>query len=318
MTVPEVRASSEFRVAGRTLAGPALVYGDISPEHRERFLPGAFGPAPRAPLNIQHDRAMMILKAGAYALEDSPRALEVRAELPADSAAIKLVQRGALNGFSIEFKAVRESREGAMRVIERAVLVGVAVVDLPSFPGSVAEVRARGGRGGRLGSVRGRIPANKRVECRCGPGDCTEALFESGALDGTMDRKRQRDVLAVVGEYANAIGSAKRRSVRFWGDRDGGLNVAVDIPNTERGRALIETMDTAADVYARPVIDADASDFVREGALIRYKDAEVRGVTIGATDAADGWSPMKFYRPGKEPAEGREAAPARRRRSPGL
>ena len=90
----EVRAGVEFRVAGRTLAGPALVYGDVSPEHRERFEPGAFGPTPSAPLNIQHDPAMQVLGAGDYALNDSPAALEVRAELPSESAALKLVKRG--------------------------------------------------------------------------------------------------------------------------------------------------------------------------------------------------------------------------------
>ena len=57
MTAPEVRAGLEFRVAGRTLSGRVMTFGDISPEHRERFLPGAFGPAPSAPLNIQHDRS---------------------------------------------------------------------------------------------------------------------------------------------------------------------------------------------------------------------------------------------------------------------
>ena len=83
MTAPEVRAGAEFRVAGRTLTGRVMTYGDISPEHRERFLPGAFGPAPSAPLNIQHDRNMVVLGAGDYALTDTDRALEIRAELPA-------------------------------------------------------------------------------------------------------------------------------------------------------------------------------------------------------------------------------------------
>ena len=34
----ERRAGAEFRVAGRTLSGRVMTYGDISPEHRERFL----------------------------------------------------------------------------------------------------------------------------------------------------------------------------------------------------------------------------------------------------------------------------------------
>lgn len=42
----EHRAGAEFRVAGRTLSGTVLRYGDLSPEHRERFAPGAFAPVP--------------------------------------------------------------------------------------------------------------------------------------------------------------------------------------------------------------------------------------------------------------------------------
>ena len=120
MTAPEVRAGAEFRVAGRTLSGTVLRYGDTSPEHRERFLPGAFAPVPAVPLNVQHDRRMVVLDVGGFILNDTPRALEIRAELPADSAAIKLVRRGALNGYSVEFHARQERRESGVRVIERA------------------------------------------------------------------------------------------------------------------------------------------------------------------------------------------------------
>ena len=187
MTAPEVRAGLEFRVAGRTLSGRVMTFGDISPEHRERFLPGAFGPAPSAPLNIQHDRSMVVLGAGRYALNDTGRTLEIRAELPAGSAALSLVRRGALNGYSVEFHSRSERRESGVRVIERAALVGIGLVDQPSYPDSLAEVRrggggGRGSRGGRLGSFRGRIPKNKRLECRCGPGNCTQSDFQTGGL----------------------------------------------------------------------------------------------------------------------------------------
>ena len=105
----EVRAGAEFRVSGRTLTGPAVIFGDVSPDHRERFEPGAFGASPSAPLNIQHDPRLEVLGAGDYDLTDTGRALEVRAILPDTSAAIKLVQRGALGGFSIEFHARRSA-----------------------------------------------------------------------------------------------------------------------------------------------------------------------------------------------------------------
>ena len=295
---PEVRAGLEFRVAGRTLTGRVMTFGDISPEYRERFLPGAFGPEPSAPLNIQHDRNMVVLDAGNYALTDTGRALEIRAELSPGSAALSLVRRGALNGYSVEFHARAERREAGVRIIEQAALVGIGLVDQPAYPDSLAEVRrggggGRGSRGGRLGSFRGRIPKNKRLECRCGPGNCTKAIFKKGSFDSLFDDEDVRDVLAVAGDYSNAIASRKRRSVRFWEGKNGDLEFAVDIPNTERGKALMETFDVT-DIYARPVIDVNASDVKIEGGLAEYRKARVRALTIGGTDASDGWTPLRL------------------------
>ena len=42
MTLPvERRSVGEFRAEGRRLSGVVMKYGDISPFHRERFLPGS-------------------------------------------------------------------------------------------------------------------------------------------------------------------------------------------------------------------------------------------------------------------------------------
>ena len=51
----EHRDGVEFRVAGRTLTGTALRYGDISPDFGERFEPGSFGEVRSVPINLQHD-----------------------------------------------------------------------------------------------------------------------------------------------------------------------------------------------------------------------------------------------------------------------
>ena len=53
------------------------------------------------------------------------------------------MRRGALNGIlNVEFHALAERREGGLRVIERAELSGLALVDRGAYPQSVAEVRA--------------------------------------------------------------------------------------------------------------------------------------------------------------------------------
>ena len=298
--IPEHRHGAEIRVLGRRLEGRALVYGDVSPDFMERFLPGSLAPVPAVPMNLQHDAGTVLLSPGSYELNDTALALEVRAELPAGSAALALIRRGALNGYSIEFHAKAERRDAGIRVIERAELTGIALVDHGAYPQSVAEVRrggggGRGSRGGRLSTFRGRIPKGKIVDCRCSPGDCTEALFEDGAFDNlTREQVTEsgRDILGVVGDYGNAIGSAKRGNVRFWAGKNGDLEFGIDIPNSERGKALMETFDSVP-VYGRPVLDVGASTFTREGTLARYSTAKVRAITVGPTDASAGWDALE-------------------------
>ena len=145
----EHRAGGEARMSGRTLAGPVLVYGDVSPEHRERFDPGALAPVAAVALNIQHDPAMVILAAGEYELTDGPGALELRADLPEHSAAVQLVRRGALRGFSIEYRSIEVSNVAGVRVVRRAELLGIGLVDTPAYPRSRPELRCAlpGGNG---------------------------------------------------------------------------------------------------------------------------------------------------------------------------
>ena len=311
--MPEYRAGCEFRAVGRTLTGSALRYGDTSPEHRERFEPGAFVPVPDVPMNLQHDRSMLLLGPGEYALTDSDSALEVRAELPADSAALKLVRRGALNGFSVEFHSRSERQEFGVRVIERAELVGIALVDAPSYPASTAEVRRRGDRGGRLGTLRGRIPAGKAVDCRCLGKDCKRALFEQGSFDDLEGDPADwaDDVLAVTGDYSQGIASAKRGNLRFWKAQNGDLEFALDIPNTARGEALLETMESVP-VFARPSLDAGESVFEIADGIATYKRAKTRAFTVGPTDKVGGWTALAMGKDGETEPRAAVALPRRR------
>lgn len=130
---------------GRLLEGVAIRYGDVAtlPWGRERIEPGAFGDLADADLilNAMHDRARPLARtAGGLVLVDGADALEVRATLPetreADDA-LTLVRSRVYRGFSIEFATGAERIEGrgadAIRVIERAALVDLAVVDRPAY-----------------------------------------------------------------------------------------------------------------------------------------------------------------------------------------
>ena len=153
----ELRAEA----AERVLSGTAIRYGDVAtlPWGRERFEAGAFDVrAADVILNSMHDRASPLARTGGgLMLTDSATALEIRAELPETRAAndvLELVRAKVLRGLSIEFNAKRERMLGGVRVIERAELRGVAVVDNPAYPGSVITAMRALYEGGDGGEVR--------------------------------------------------------------------------------------------------------------------------------------------------------------------
>ena len=55
----------------------------------------------------------------------------------------------------------------------------------------------------------------------------------------------------------------------------------------------METFD-ATDVFERPVIDIGASNVKVTGELAEYTAARVRAITVGPTDAAAGWTPLRL------------------------
>ena len=147
---------AEFRAEadGRRLRGTLIKYGDVAMLPggiAERFMPGAFGDVAALDviLNGHHDRARPLARTGGagLVLEDSAEALRMVATLPATRDAddtLELVKTGVLRGLSVEFKALAEHMEaGPVRVIERARLGAVGVVDKPAYPESSVEARAR-------------------------------------------------------------------------------------------------------------------------------------------------------------------------------
>ena len=201
---PERRFLELRQSEGRVLEGAALVYSDeaVFPWGRERIEPGAFQPLGDCILNRQHDRKTPLARTGGGGLEliDSPEELRIRATLPDTSSAtetISLVRAKILRGLSIEFHAREERLDGDLRIISRAELMAVAVVDDPQYEQSRVSAREKENRAKRLRTIRGNIPAKKVLECRCSPGDCTEALFENrlfgfGDCSGSTKRRARR------------------------------------------------------------------------------------------------------------------------------
>ena len=90
----------------------------------------------------------LIPREGGSTLRDSPEALLLEADLPAlplsDPKALDEIASGTLSGLSIEFHATQESRDGEIRVVEKADLAGIGLVASPSYPASRVETRAAG------------------------------------------------------------------------------------------------------------------------------------------------------------------------------
>ena len=317
---PERRAGGEVRVAGRTLTGTAMRYGDVSPDFRERFEPGAFGEVRAVDLNLQHDPGVVLVRGAA--LTDGPQELSVRATLPDGSAALALVKRGALSGFSIEFNARSERRDaGGIRVVERADLTGLALVDRGAYPGATAEVRARSGQ-----TVRQRIPSGKRLGCACSGAGCKLAQFMQEAMTEMLDRAFadvEAEILAVAGSYGRPLASKSAGSVRA---KMVGANavVEVDLPTGPDGDAVLRDIENTGAVLVRPYLDRDLSKGRLEtragsdagGVIVYDRDAPavLRSFVVGATDMREGWpSPDLIRTPDELMPEGRAAAPRRRR-----
>lgn len=152
----EIRyAPAEFRQAEGgngglgMVAGVVVKYGDtaILPFGRERIVAGAFAPLPTNGVraNVQHDRrrALAVLGRG-LAFEDSPTELRASITLPDTTGgrdAAVLFREGVLTGLSLEMAVAKERRENGVRVVLRAAIVGLGMVDDPAYQSSVAALR---------------------------------------------------------------------------------------------------------------------------------------------------------------------------------
>ena len=143
----------EVRAEGRTIIGAPMVYGDIAlmPFGRETFSPGVFGDVSTLDvrMNIQHNRQRQIARTdgGGLYLTDSPERLEIRAEIPETrdgNDALTMVNNRMLRGLSVEFDPLAERTKGDLRIIDRADLGAIGLVDIPAYTQSRVEVRQNG------------------------------------------------------------------------------------------------------------------------------------------------------------------------------
>lgn len=141
----------EFRRDLRQVGGVAMPYGALAvfrnDTRREMFLPGSLVPAPAVRLSVMHEGEPLL--SSGVVLADSDERLSMHAVLPETRQAedvIAMIVEGLLSGLSVEFRAMDEEQRGNVRVVRRALLEGVGIVDVPAYPGATVEVRNRGRR----------------------------------------------------------------------------------------------------------------------------------------------------------------------------
>ena len=317
----EHSAPLEIRVAGRTLTGVALRYGQPNqraapgaPAGSEMFAPGSVELLEPVTLNLQHDPERRIASTGDGDLRmiDGPEALRIEADLREGSAELELVRRGALSGLSVEFYAIRQHRSAeGLRVLDRAAVPAVGLVDRGSYDTAIQlrqavetldlELRAKMGR-----SMSAPIPAGKRLRCECSPGS-RWAEFVEKPLKEAFDRAFEdgvRDVLATWANYSQPLASRSRGTLR----RTGATEVTIDLPDDAYGRAALAAHESAG-VVIRPYLDPvdSVGDLVDDATV--YSRPEIRAFVVSSTDAREGWpTPNIVATPDVEP----RAATARR------
>ena len=143
----------EYRGDGGRVEGVAMRYGAVATiggQFKERFEVGAFGDVAALDVlcNIQHTRARPIGRTDGGGLELKDSADELRAMLTLPNTrdgedAAELLRLRILRGWSVEFIAQKERFEADTRIIERAKLEGLGLVDRPAYDASIAAIAKR-------------------------------------------------------------------------------------------------------------------------------------------------------------------------------
>ena len=141
----ELRADASRESPGRVV-GTIVDYETRARDRPERFRQDALTwPADGVVLNRQHDRRAPVMR---FIPTVEGRSVRIDAPLPDTTAGRDMaaeIRAGLFRGLSLEFKALRETRQNGVRVIEKARLTAAAVVDDPSYATSVAVRHREGG-----------------------------------------------------------------------------------------------------------------------------------------------------------------------------
>ena len=269
-------APVEVRLAGRTLTGVAMRYGEQARDRAEMFEAGAFQPLGVVSLNLQHDpeRVIASTDGGSLRITDTPTQLRVDADLREGSAELSLARRRTLRGLSVEFRAITERRDpSGLRIVERAELPAIGLVDEGSYHTEI-EVRAW---------LSATVPYRTKMDCECQGPDCDSVYFEEGSFDLGGDGD---ELLAINGPATRVIGSRKRGTL-VVDETDDGLDVQLTGQRTGLVEEVQEQAATAP-MFVRPILDESDVVYTDSGRTRRYSRARVKALLVKATSTDRG------------------------------
>ena len=141
----ELRQDETRESPGR-LTGVLLRYEERAGDRAEMFTRGSlYWPPEGVIVNQQHNRQMLITRVIPFLDGDEVRIDVALPNTTAGRDAATNVREGILTGLSVEFQSEKEGRRNGLRIINRARLGGMGLVDSSSYKGSTVEVRSESG-----------------------------------------------------------------------------------------------------------------------------------------------------------------------------
>ena len=139
----ELRADTS-RTSPGLLRGVLMRYGDQAKDRNERFTTGALQwPSAGIVLNREHDARDPIMIVHPRAEADQVTIEEPLPDTESGRHAAAMVRDGTAGGLSVEFRALRQTIQHGIRVIDSAFLSGAALVDAAAYRHATVEMRRR-------------------------------------------------------------------------------------------------------------------------------------------------------------------------------
>lgn len=301
-------APIEYRAETGSIEGTAVTYGDTAKIPGpgglvlESVQRGAFGRVGDVVANIQHDRKRPIARTGGGGLDltDTPERLAAHISIPDTTDgrdARILLDRGILRGLSVEMHVHDELYQGRERIITRADLKGLALVDRPAYRMSTAALKRWAEMDVEdradikiVTRYTGIYNMNRRETISDSPGRAVvrKRQFRPGAFDKSIADPNQEIGLLTSRNPNDAIASKLNGTLAVVRD---GVRLAVtasSIAQTSAWRDLTAKRDAGLAVVLQPIIKADSGDYTDlpepsgEGtALIRiYAAAKLLGFAL--------------------------------------